>query len=492
MNVYLIIDTGTSSMRSLLYSSAGELLISFRKTYQMTLSEDGGATMDAALFRHALYDLCASAAGYAADQGLHIQSLSFTSQRSSVLPLSEDGTPLAPILMWYDKRCQDICASFSPGQLDQIRRISGMRLSPVCSAPKMLWLKQHSPALYSSAHKLVGIHDYLLYLAAGVFCTDITCAGRTCLLDVAALEWSPELLRLFGLSWEKLCSLKKPGSIAGFITPSFSHRTHLRTGIPVITAGGDQQCSCLGLGIRYPGEAGINSGTASYVTALSDNPASAIQKGVSITPSAIPGQWLLEASNTGTGSVYNWFCRQFYGSCQDSPSIEAINQAVLSSPAGARGILCLPAFAGKGCPDWNSHAKGAFFNIGLHNRKEDFARALLEGICSDIYDCWLSLPETGSAKDFIRSSGGMSCFPEFNQILADMINLPVSVSGFSETTSFGAFLNTLQALGETVVFDDISINCKERPRLFFPRPRLHEFYLEQHALRTQIYRNINS
>ncbi len=113
MNVYLIIDTGTSSMRSLLYSQTGELLASFQRTYQMTLTEDGGATMDASVFRNALYALSASAAGYAADQGLHIRSLSFTSQRSSVLPLSENGTPLAPILMWYDKRCQDICASFS-------------------------------------------------------------------------------------------------------------------------------------------------------------------------------------------------------------------------------------------------------------------------------------------------------------------------------------------------------------------------------------------
>jgi Sugar (pentulose and hexulose) kinases len=493
MNVYLIIDTGTSSMRSLLYSQTGELLASFQRTYQMTLTEDGGATMDASVFRNALYALSASAAGYAADQGLHIRSLSFTSQRSSVLPLSENGTPLAPILMWYDKRCQDICASFSRQQKEQIHRISGMLLSPVCSAPKMLWLKQSSPDLYESAYKLAGIHDYLLYIAAGVFCTDVTCAGRTCLLDAAALEWSLPLLCLFGLSYDKLCALKEPGSVAGFVTPSFSRRTGLASGLPVITAGGDQQCSCLGLGIRRSGETGINSGTASYVTTLSDTPETNAYKGVNTVPSALPGKWLLEAANTGSGSVYNWFCRQFYSPRRRFVSTQTINQAVLSSPAGARGVLCLPSFAGKGCPDWNGGAKGAFCNIGLHNQKEDFARALLEGICSEIYDCWTSLPEAGLAKDPILSSGGMSRFPEFNQILADMMNLPVSASDCPETTSLGAFLNTLRALGETAVFERLlSSPRREHGRIFRPRPGLHELYMEQHALRTQIYQNINS
>lgn len=498
MDAYLIIDTGTSSMRGILYTRDGRLLRAFSFPYRMTLTEDGGAVMEASVFCSALHAAAEAAAKYAAAEKLAIQSLSFTSQRSSVLALSPEGRPLAPILMWYDKRSLEICRSFSPKDLARIHRLSGMMLSPVCSAPKILWLRQNLPSVYHAAGYFIGIHDYLIYLASGVLCTDVTCAGRTCLMNAADKKWSGELLSLFDLPSEKLCPLREPGSIVGKLSGAFAVMTGLPAGIPVITAGGDQQCSSLGLGLRLPGQTGINSGTASYVTALSDTPSASGARGINVNPSALPGLWSLEASSAGTGSIYDWFRGQFYPAAHtDSSSIAEFNRAAASAPAGARGVLCLSTFAGRGCPEWNPRARGVFCNIGLHTQKEDFARALLEGICAEISGCLRALSPLCADTGPLLSSGGLSRFSEFNQILADMAGRPVLVPALSETTSLGALLGTLRALyGAMPEISAQNAGSSSQDgavkRFFEPRAALHRFYEEQDALRRKIYEKLNA
>ena len=191
----LVIDTGSSSMRGILFDCSGEIRFSHQIKYTMTVGADDSAVMDAEVFTRCLREIACRTAEELQKHDYRLLALSLDSQRSSVLAVDGRIRPLHPILMWYDKRCADICSSFSDDVLRIIYDRCGMRLTQVSSAPKMLWMKRNLPHIYESAHKLIGIHDYLLYTLTGELVTDATCACRTALMDIRTFRWSEKAIR---------------------------------------------------------------------------------------------------------------------------------------------------------------------------------------------------------------------------------------------------------------------------------------------------------
>lgn len=437
-----MIDTGSSSMRGILFDLQGETLASVQRKYSMNIGADGSALMDAAVFTGCLVDICTAIAREARETGCEIRAVSLDSQRSSVLAVDRDIRPLHPILMWYDKRCAPICSGFSREMLKQIYDACGMRLTPVSSAPKMLWLKRNLPEIYEGAYKLVGIHDYLLYRLCGNLVTDATCACRSALMDIRSLEWSDALLSLFEIHRDKLCPILRPGSVAGEVTEAFSAMTGLPR-VPVISAGGDQQCCLAGQGLEED-TVSVNSGSASYLSIPVSAPC--FDDSMEVNLSAYYGDrpWVLEASNMGSGTLYQWFNREFY---RQGTDMEEINREVAQEPPGCDGLICFADFAGRGCPHTDPDARGMFLGVGLQHGRGAFARAILEGICFDLDGCVEHLRFTGAPAKRIRSTGGLTRFGTFNQMLSDITGMEVTVSAQSETTAVGALRIGLRALG---------------------------------------------
>ena len=108
MKNILVIDTGSSSMRGLLFDEMGTILVTARRTYQMRVPDEETAVQDAEDFRNSLEDICREIADRAGEMGLCVDGISLTSQRSSVIPLDREGKPLAEAMMWYDHRAQSV------------------------------------------------------------------------------------------------------------------------------------------------------------------------------------------------------------------------------------------------------------------------------------------------------------------------------------------------------------------------------------------------
>ena len=397
------------------------------------------------------------------------------------------------VITWYDKRCADICQEMQEKYGNEIYDLSGMRPTPVQSAPKIMWLKKNHPQIYEQADKIVGIHDYLLSRCTGRFATDVTLASRTCLMDIRNLCWSSRLLDIFEIDREKLCELLPSGSIAGTVTPSFAAATGLPVGTPVISSGGDQQCSVLGQGLLQPGETGVTTGTGAYLSTVCDFPVFDPQRRVTLNAAVRNGQWILEASTLSAGSVYDWFNRLFCYEPGQSFPMEQINREVSESSAGAGGVLMLPDLAGKGCPEWDDWARGVFYNLSFSTTRGDCARAVLEGIAAEIAECHNVIrsifPKTGK----MRSTGGLAKFTKFNQMLADMIEFPVERCIIEETTAIGAFLIAAQALGWFAsleeAYNDLYSDA-ENVLYFEPMPAEVQLYRELNAVRKQLVQSL--
>jgi len=343
--------------------------------------------------------------------------------------------------MWQDTRGAALVQELA-GSNAAVYGRTGLRISTVFSAIKMAWLRRHVPAVWRATHKLLGVQDWVLWLLTGRFVTDHSLASRTNLLDLDRREWAPDMLALFEVPRSMLCDLVPPGSIVGGLTPAVARRTGLDAGLPVVSAGGDQQCAALGLGLLSASHAVANAGTGGYLIGHADRPLHDPQMRISCNVSAVPGAYIVEAALLAAGSVHRWF--QSVATADDASALAAEAAAVA---AGCDGLLLLPHFEGSGSPHWDPQARGAFVGLDLHTTRGAMARAILEAIAIGFKDGLDVIEELCGPVAEVHASGGMTRSALFNRIQCDVLERPLLRFAGNEATAQGAWIAGCVATG---------------------------------------------
>ncbi|HUW70180.1 MAG TPA: FGGY-family carbohydrate kinase [bacterium] len=462
MNGMVALDIGTTSIRAILYDDRAHAFPANQRHNPPHYYGDGRVEQDPQVWPSLIASVLKGAAEQARRHDISVAGISLTSQRSSVIPVDRDARPLYPAIMWQDVRTAPLAAELA-GHNPMVHRKTGAKINPVLSAIKMLWLKRNRPDIFAHTHKMLGIHDYALHILCGRFVTDQSLASRTNLLDLATMTWDRELIDLFELDSDMLCDLVAPGSIVGGLDAGMASETGLAAGTPVITAGGDQQCAALGLGLFSSDRAVTNTGTGSYLIGHSTLPY--IDPGIRVTcsVSALPGAYIVEAALPSSGTVYRWFRETLWKAAgPDDDNFEAINAEAERAGVGAHGVMLLPHFAGSGAPFWDAGAKGLFYNLSLGTTRGDMARAILEGIALDLKGGLEVIEEACGPIASIRVSGGMTDSGLFNQIQADVFGRTILRYQSGEATSLGAWIAGAVATGQAssypLAFESATVN----------------------------------
>lgn len=450
--VSVVIDIGSSSARVFLIDRSGTIRKKCQAGYPVYTPDELTALQKPEEIMGKIWQMLREAGQWLTEQQMEAEAVSVTAQRSSVIPVDQNGNALSDAVSWHDRRSEPVCRSYEK-EWEHIYRITGMKLSPVFSAPKMIWLKENEPELYQRADKLIGFQEYVLYQLTNKFATDLSIASRTSLLDIEKLAWSPQLLAMFGLDERKLCPLVSVGSIVGTAVPAVMGCLNQTGSIPVISAGGDQQCAALGLGCLEHGDIEVTSGTGAYVVGISDVPAWDPSMSVNCNVSAIPGKWIVEGAVLSAGKAAAWLNKQLFPESGDD--FTEFMKALRESAPGANGVVASVAFAGKGTPMWEPRVRAGFMGIGFENTKGDLVRALLEGIAAELRECTKAVEDTiGKSSADIRVSGGMTKNPVYCQMLADMLKKEIHRPKECEATGLGAWISAQAALGNVKSFRD--------------------------------------
>jgi sugar (pentulose or hexulose) kinase len=447
MKGIVTVDIGTTSVRAILYDAAGRALHMDQRDNAPTVFGDGRVEQDPHCWPVLIVTLLRSCAESAARLDVAPQCISVTAQRSSVVPVDAAGQPLHPALMWQDTRSAGLAQVLEDHNRFVYDR-TGLKISPVFSAVKMSWLRRERPDIWQATHKLLGVQDWALYQLTGRYVTDHSFGSRTNLLNLTRRCWDDDLLTLFGVPEHMLCELVAPGSVVGGLTSVMAKATGLQAGLPVVSAGGDQQCAALGLGLFSADHAVSNSGTGSYLIGHADRPALDEGMRVSCNVSAVPDAYIVEAAVLTTGAVYQWFNERFAGAAGDAPhGFDALNAAAAQVPPGANGLLMLPHFKGCGSPHWDPGARGVFCNLSLSSTRGEMARAILEAIAIELKQSLELVEQLCGTVSTVHVSGGMTRLPLFNQIQSDVLERPVRRYSGDEATSQGAWIAGAVATG---------------------------------------------
>lgn len=452
----LCIDVGTSSMRGILFDHTGQSLAEHQEFYRPVYLGNSWVEQPPSDWENALYSILKQIAAKAEFKNIKIDAISLTSLRSSTIPVDENIRPLCNAIMWQDKRVNELCERLQP-ENDRVFDLCGARINPVFSGVKMMWVKEERPEIYSKTYKFMVVPDYLIYLLTGEVCTDYTYGSRSNLMNLRTHQWDRELLKIFCIEEKKLCRLVEPGSICGYTTENLMQLTGFPKDVPVITAGGDQQCGALGQGVVKPGILSVTAGTGGFLITNADHVPGNLEQDVICNYSSIRGQYIIESSILTCCSAFDWFRKEFFEGC----SFDELAKIIENTPPGSNGCLCVPYFMGRSTPDWNNMAKGIFANVTLSTTKKDMLRSLLEGICFEIRNGIKTMNKYVSVSDIFVNGGLTNSIP-FNEMQANVYGMKIIRRGKADATSRGALMVALTAMGvcQTVeeAFSAISLN----------------------------------
>ncbi len=490
MNGIIVIDVGTSSLRSSVVGIDGKIRYSSSRGCSPLFLEGNAVEQDALTWRTALFKTLAEAAGYARSANCSVLALAVTSQRASVIPIGKDGQPLCRAIMWQDKRSVgESVALASSLTIEGIYQRTGLRADPYFSAPKMLWLRRNRPEIFSRSAKLIGVQDWVVWLLTKQYVTDATQACRTMLMDISSLRWDPGLLAAAGVREDLLPPIVAPGTIGGGLGSGVAAMCGLPSGVPVVISGGDQQCAALALNVLSPGYAAANTGTGSFLVAYADRPAFDPRMRTLCSCGAVPGTWIAEAGVLVSGAAYAWAKEQLF---HDS-SLEAMNAEVEASPVGARGVLTLPHFKGSACPYWNPRSRGVFFGVSLESTRGDIARSILEGVVIEMSEGLDAIDSLVGPIREIGVAGGLTRFDLFNQMQADCFGRSVNCFESSEATTLGALMSACVRLGVHPDYPTAFRSaCPPVRKRLEPDPSSVELYRDLRARMRLLYESLSS
>jgi glycerol kinase len=438
----LVIDEGTTSTRAVLFTADGTAVDSCQRPLTQHYPQPGLVEHDA----EEIWNLtlaCAQAMVAKAGGADRIASIGITNQRETVVFWDKrTGKPLAPAIVWQDRRTADICAAMkAQGEEPVVQAKTGLLLDPYFSGSKIGWALGNWPQLKDAgAHLAVGtVESYLVYrLTGGSHISDASNAARTALMAIGSGGWDDGLMDLFGVPRDILPEITDCAGDLGTTLPE-----HFGGAIRISGMAGDQQAATIGQGCFAVGQTKATFGTGAFVlTQTGTTLRQSRHRLLSTILYQLNGErhYALEGSVFVAGSLVQWL-RDDLGLISYAAETEPLARSVPDN----NGVYLVPALSGLGAPHWRSDARATISGLSFAATKAHVARAALEAMAHQTYDLKTAFAADGADWAELRIDGGMVANDWMAQDLADMLAIDVERPAFVETTALGAAM--LAAVG---------------------------------------------
>jgi glycerol kinase len=388
------------------------------------VEQDGNEVLAAVI--EAVGELLADAPGEVVACGLDHQG-------ESVLAWDADsGEPLSPIVVWQDKRSQEVLDGLADRE-NEVKAATGLPFDPYFSAAKLAWLLEHDAAVQAAREagrlRMGTVDSFLCDRLGAGFATDPATGSRTQLQRIDTPGFDPAMCELFGVPPEVLPEIRDTAGELGTLGhPSWPAE------LPFCAQAPDQQAALAGAGAVVPGRVKATYGTGVFVLAHVGEDVPEPAGGLLPTIAwRIDGrlEYALDGGVFAAGAMLEWMCREL-GIAAEPPALGELARDADDSG----GALVLPGLAGIGAPWWRPDARAVLAGITGGTTKAQVARAALEGIAWRVADVVEAIRESVDV-DRLRVDGGVTNEPVMLELQADAIGATVEAAG-ADATVLGA------------------------------------------------------
>ncbi len=484
MGHVLGIDASTTATKAILVDGAGAVIGVGVASYGFHVPRPLWSEQEPALWWDgavaAIRSVLASTGVPAGD----VVAIGLTGQMHGAVLLDGAGEVLRPAILWNDQRTGPECDAIRRAVgAERLVEITGNDALTGFTAPKLVWVRDHEPEVWRRIAHVLLPKDYVRLRLTGEYAVDKADGAGTLLFDLAARDWSREVLDALEIDPAWMPRTWEGPEVTGVVSGEAAAITGLRPGTPVVAGGGDQAANAVGVGAVAPGTMALSLGTSGVVFATTDRPLFEPHGRVHAFCHAVPGRWHFMSVMLSAAGSLRWFRDAL------APEAEFADLVAIAGdvPVGSEGLFFLPYLSGERSPHPDPLARGAFVGLTLVHDRRHLTRAVLEGVAFGLRDGLDLMVEAGMpAPAQIRASGGGTVSPLWRQILADVLEAEIATVNTSEGAAYGAALLAMVGAGWFATVEAAAAALVTATPTAAPGPDAGA-YREAHAIYRDLY-----
>jgi xylulokinase len=475
--ISLGIDLGTSELKAVLLDESGTVLAHAGVRLSISRPQAGWSEQDPEDWWQAclvgLHQLRQQQPGAYA----RVRCIGLSGQMHGAVLLDRDNHVLRPAILWDDSR------ALAQAQLLErahpaFAGVTGSLPMAGLTAPKLLWLREHEPQLFSRISCVLSPKDYLRLRLTGERISDVSDAAGTLWLDVHKRDWFEPMLQATGLELHHMPRLVEGSAASADLSAAAASQLALQPPVLVAGGGGDNPVSAVGIGAIEAGQAFVTLGTSAAMVAITDhvagNPASAVHSFCH----ALPQRWYTMGAMLAGASCLRWVT-QLLGQVSEQALLQLVQEHLpLDQPLPAATPLFLPYLAGERTPHNDPLLRGGFMNLAYETTPAMFGYAVLEGVGFGLRDAMAAVQSAGAEVTTCSLVGGGARSDYWAQLLSNILDREIcTLSGSELSACIGAAKLGFLAYGCGRDLPGLGMPVKER---FVPAAGQQEILQERY------------
>ncbi|MCI7703697.1 MAG: xylulokinase [Clostridiales bacterium] len=438
---YIGIDLGTSSVKLLLMDELGVIHQQVTREYPLEFPHPGWSQQAPEDWKDAvlsgLQELTANC------DKRQIAGIGTGGQMHGLVVLDRDDNVIRPAILWNDGR--------TAAQVDYLNEVIGKqtlseRTANIAfagfTAPKILWMRENEPENFARIAKIMLPKDYVNYILTGVHCCDYSDASGMLLLDVAHKRWSKEMLDLCGITEAQMPALFESYETVGTLRPEIAQLLGFPENVKVCAGAGDNAAAAVGTGVVGDGGCNISLGTSGTVFISS--------KQFGVDPNNA-----LHAFAHADGGYHLMGCMLSAASCNKwlmddilrTKDYAGEQAPITDEKLGTNHVYFLPYLMGERSPINDTNARGTFIGMSMDTSRADMTQAVLEGVAFAIRDSVEVAKSLGIPLTSSMLCGGGAKSPLWRRILANVLNMPLTIPASEQGPGMGGAMLAMVACG---------------------------------------------
>lgn len=447
---YIGIDLGTSSVKGLLMSDSLEVICTSSQDYPNHVDKNGWSDQNPDDWYQKTIEVLKELVLKSDEK---VAAISFSGQMHGMVTLDSSDNIIRPAILWNDQRTVTECEYLNEevGIKFLIDNTGNIALTGY-TAPKVLWMKNNEPELFAKIDKVMLPKDYLSYKLSGVFATDYSDASGTLYLDVENRCWSKQVLDILGLKLENVPKLFNSYDKVGKLTADVKKLIDVDYDIDIVIGGGDQAVGSIGTATVKSSDVNISLGTSGVVFAATDQ-YKKDEAGTLHSFCDATGKFHKMGVALNSGGSMNWWTSNILHNLEFEKM-----ETEMAKLDPSEKLYFLPYLIGERSPINDSQIRGSFLGLSLHHTDVHLTRAIIEGVSFSIRQMYDNMMLEKEPQ--FKITGGGANNKLWVQIIADILNKPISLINSSEGPAFGAAILAYASSTDTDVSEVASSAVK--------------------------------
>ena len=436
-----------------------------------------------------------------------VVSLGICFTSSTILPTTEDGTPLCFLTPWefephaWPKLWKHHASQPEASLINELARKEqelwlkryGGLISSEWLIPKALQVFRESPECFSAAQRFIEGGDWIVWKLVGQEMRSVCQAGYKALWNsedgYPSQQFLEKLEKGFGQVLKKLGKEHFPvGTRAGGLTVEMASHLKLPPGVHVATAIIDAHSAVVASGVSTQGKMVLAMGTSTCHLVMDKK--EVFTEGVAgvVKDGILPGYYAYESGQAAVGDIFAWVTKfglpeEYYNEARSiGISLhELLTRKCIDQKPGQHGLLALDWLNGNRSVLMDSDLSGVLVGLTLNTKPEDIYRALIESTAFGTKVIIDTYETSGIKIEELYVCGGLIKNPLLLQVYSDITGRPIKVTASTQTTALGAaILGAVTADPEYGSFisyaNSISRMTKPSQIIFQPNQENHKTY----------------